>query len=219
MDNDKCIKILLAEDHNIVRHGIKSLIERHPNIKIIGETDNGIEAARLALELSPDIVIMDISLPGLNGIEATRKIKSENPQIKVLALSMYSNNCFISGMLSAGASGYLLKDCLYDELIDAINTVYKNGFLLGHSITGTVVKDYLNYLPNTNKKFSSALSPRERQVLQLIAEGNNTKEIAFSLNLSTKTVEAHRRQIMTKLNINNIADLVKYAIKEGFISI
>ena len=213
------IKIILADDHNIVRNGLKYLINNEPDIKVIGEADNGIEVVRLVKELSPDIVIMDITMPGLNGMEATRKIVSKNPEVKVIALSIHSNSRFIAGMLSAGASGYLLKDCLFDELINAIKIVYKKGTFLSHSITGKVVKDYVSKRSVSYSSFSTILSSRECEVLQLIAEGNNVKETATQLHISIKTVESHRRHIMNKLDIHNIADLIKYAIREGFTSI
>ncbi len=213
------IKILLADDHRIIREGLKALIGKEPDMEVVAAAVNGREAVRLAHEFSPDVVIMDISMPDLNGIEATRKILAEKPGIKVIALSMHSDKRFVAKMLQAGVTGYLLKDCAFDELVQAKRTVLNNRIYLSPAIDNLVVNDYINQLSQRDLSLLANLGPREREVLQLIAEGLSTKKIAFRLGLSGKTIETYRRHIMRKLNAENIADLVKVAIKEGLTSI
>jgi DNA-binding NarL/FixJ family response regulator len=212
------IRILLADDHRIVRQGIRSLIEKDPDLEVVGETDDGRNAIRLCEELHPAVVVMDISMPGLNGIEATRRITAQGSNIKVIALSMHSNRRFVVDMLKAGAVGYLLKECLFDDLIRAIRAVVTGQRFLTPKIASLVLDDYLTLLPEEGKP-GSALSAREREVLQLLAEGNSTKEIAVKLNVSGKAVEAHRRQIMKKLDLHSVAELTKYALREGITSL
>lgn len=209
------IKIVLADDHTIMRKGLRSLLEQQHNIEVVAEAEDGRTTVRLAHELKPDVVIMDISMPDLNGIEATHQIIDTEPDIKVIALSMYSDRKFVAGMLKAGASGYLLKDCAFDELSRAIETVIDDQTYLSPRIAGTVVKDYMEHLPTKDASAFTSLTNREREVLQLIAEGKSTKQIASVLFVSVKTVETHRQNIMSKLNLYNIPDLVKYAIREG----
>jgi DNA-binding NarL/FixJ family response regulator len=209
------IRILLAEDHAIVREGLRSLIEKHPNMEIVHEAEDGRTAVELVRELLPDVVIMDITMPNLNGVEATRQITSEFPQVKVIALSIHSNRRFVADMLGAGAAGYVLKECLFDELIQAIKTVTAGDRYLSSRITSVVVEDYVNRLATTADSPLSTLTSREREVLQLVAEGKSTKQIALGLHVSTKTVEANRRQIMEKLDVHSIAELTKYAVREG----
>lgn len=214
------IKILLADDHKIVRDGLRSLLEKQDNLEVVAEAENGRKAVQLALEKKPDVVIMDVSMPDLNGIEATRQIVEELPDTKVVALSMHSDKRFVAGMLQAGASGFLLKDCAYQELARAINTVVSHQTYLSPEITGIMVNEYLTSLATPqDQSVASPLTSREREVLQLIAEGWSTKEIAAHLYVSIKTVETHRRQIMRKLNLHTVADLTKYAIREGLTSI
>jgi DNA-binding NarL/FixJ family response regulator len=208
-------KILLAEDHKIVREGLRSLIEKQSNMEVVGETEDGRTTVQAVKDLAPDIVIMDVSMPNLNGMEATRQVLIDFPEIKVIALSMHSDKRFIAGMLKAGASGYLLKDCAFDELVQAIHTVLLNQIYLSPKITHVVVKDYVRRLLQSDISAFSILTPREREVLQLIAEGYSTKQIASNLCVSVKTVETHRQHIMKKLDIYNPADLVKFAIREG----
>jgi DNA-binding NarL/FixJ family response regulator len=209
------IKILLADDHKIVREGLRTLIEKQPGLEVIGEADSGRMALKLALDLKPDVVIMDVTMPHLNGIEATRQIHSETPSVKVIALSMHSDKRLVAGMLMAGASGYLLKeDCDSVELARAIQAVATNQIYLSPKISEVVVKDYVRQLPMAVSSPFSILTPREREVLQLLAEGKSTKEIASSLHVSVKTVETHRNKIMEKLDIHSIAELTKYAIRE-----
>ncbi|MBN1699202.1 MAG: response regulator transcription factor [Spirochaetales bacterium] len=212
------ISLLLSDDHKIMRDGLKSLVEQLPDIEIAGEAVDGIETIELARSLKPDIVIMDVTMPGLNGIEATRKILEENDGIRIIALSMHSNSRFITEMLSAGASGYLIKDCAFEELASAIKTVYHDGTYLSRSITGIVINDYVRKTAKKDGCRLHSLSEREYEVLKYLADGKNPKEIAWYLNISVKTVEAHRRRIMTKLSLAGIAELVKYAIREGITS-
>jgi len=209
------IKVLLVDNHAIIREGLRSLLEKQPEMKVIADTDDGRKAIELVRELSPDIVIMDITMPGLNGIEATRQITAEFTDVKVIALSIHSKRRFVADMLSAGATGYILKECLFDELVQAIKAVAAGGRYLSPRITDVVVNDYVKRLSSSADSPFEALKTREREVLQLVAEGKSTKQIALYLHVSTKTIEANRRQIMEKLNIHNVAELTKYAVREG----
>ncbi len=214
------IKIILADDHQIVRHGLRSLLEAEHDMKVIAEADNGREVLRMARELSPQVIIMDISMPDLNGIEATRQILGENPEIKVVALSMHSDSLFILNMLKAGASGYLLKDCALEELVKAIRTVVGNRTYLSPGVSDIVVKDFVcSWSEAPDASAFSLLTAREREVLQLMAEGKTTNQIAECLCVSVKTVEAHRKQIMNKSGIHSVAELTKYAIRQGLTSL
>jgi DNA-binding NarL/FixJ family response regulator len=213
------IKVLLVDDHAIIREGLRSLLEKQPEMEVIADTDDGRKALRLVRELSPDIVIMDITMPGLNGIEATRQITAEFPDVKVIALSIHSKRRYVADMLSAGATGYILKECLFDELVVAIKAVAAGGRYLSPRITDVVVSDYVKRLSASPDSPFEALKAREREVLQLVAEGKSTKQIALELHVSTKTIEANRRQIMDKLNIHSIAELTKYAVREGLTAI
>jgi DNA-binding NarL/FixJ family response regulator len=211
------IKVVLADDHQIVRHGLRSLLSAEPDIEVVGEADNGRAVIRLVQELSPQVVIMDISMPDLNGIEATRQILSDFSGVKVIALSMHSDSLFVLNMFKAGASGYLLKDCALEELVKAVRTVMNRKVYLSPSISDIVVKDFvIGWSPEESSSSAySILTPREREVLQLMAEGKTTNQIAESLCISVKTVEAHRKQLMTKLDIHSVAELTKYAIRQG----
>ncbi len=213
------LRILLADDHKIVRDGLRNLLEKDPDILVVGEAEDGREALQLARALSPDVVVMDIAMPELNGIEATRQILAEAQGVKVVALSMHSDKRYVSEMLKAGASGYLLKDCAFEELITAIRTIAKGKIYLSPGIAGVVLEDYIRKGAKTDASVFSLLSDREREVLQLMAEGKTTKEVAAHLNVSVKTVETHRMHIMTKLDIHSIAALTKYAIREGLTSL
>ena len=209
------IKIVLADDHQIVRQGLRTLLAAEPDMKVLGEADNGRAILKLVQELSPQVVIMDISMPDLNGIEATRQILAANPQIKVIALSMHSDSLFVLNMLKAGASGYLLKDCALEELVKAIRTVVRQKTYLSPGVSDILIKDLAgNWTTNSSSAFS-ILTTREREVLQLMAEGGSTNHIADNLCVSVKTVEAHRKQMMNKLGIHSVAELTKYAIREG----
>ena len=212
-------KILLADDHKITRQGLRSLLENQPDMEVIAEADQGRTAVSLAAELRPNVVIMDVTMPDLNGIEATKQILAHSPNIKIIALSMHSDTLFISEMLKSGASGYLLKDCAFDELADAIRSVVAGKMYLSPSISGIVVDDYLHRLSKVEAPDSNTLTDREREVLQLIAEGKSTKQTALKLHVSIKTIETHRRQIMHKLNIFSVAELTKYAVRKGLTSL
>ena len=213
------IKVLLVDDHAIIREGLRSLLEKQPEMEVIADTDDGRKARELVRELSPEIVIMDITMPGLNGIEATRQITAEFPDVKVIALSIHSKRRYVADMLSAGATGYILKECLFDELVQAIKAVAAGGRYLSPRITDLVVSDYIKRLSTSADSPLEALKSRQREVLQLVAEGKSTKQIALELHVSTKTVEANRRQIMDKLDIHSIAELTKYAVREGLTTI
>ena len=213
------IRILLADDHKITRQGLRSLLEKQPDMEVVAEAEEGRTAVRLVQELVPNVVIMDVSMPDLNGMEATRRIIAEFPNVKIIALSMHSDSLFVTEMLRSGASGYLLKDCAFEELERAIRTVMANKTYLSPSISGVVVDDYLHRLSKADFSNSEVLSDREREVLQLVAEGKSTKQIALKLHISTKTVETHRRQVMNKLDIHTVAELTKYAIRKGLTSL
>jgi two-component system, NarL family, response regulator NreC len=213
------IKIILADDHQIVRHGLRSLLAAEPDMEVLGEADNGRAVVRLVQEKSPQVVIMDISMPDLNGIEATRQIINESPGMKIIALSMHSDSLFVLNMFKAGASGYLLKDCALEELVKAVRTVMNRKIYLSPGISDIVIKDFvISWSPSESSAFS-ILTPREREVLQLMAEGKSTNQIAENLCVSVKTVEAHRKQLMTKLDIHSVAELTKYAIRQGLTSL
>ena len=208
------IRVIIADDHAIVRHGLSRAFDQQEDIDVIGQAKNGLETIELAAKLSPDVVVMDIAMPDLNGIEATRQIVGASSNVKVIGLSMHSSNRYVREMFKAGASGYLLKDCAFDELLDAIRTVADGKTYVSPSVGDIVVQDFLHGGNDESSAFST-LTTRERQVLQLLAEGKTTKQAAQRLYISPKTVEAHRLRVMNKLNIDNIAQLTKYAIQEG----
>ena len=214
------ISVLIADDHKIMLAGLRSLLEKQADIEVVAEAENGRKAVQSAMDNKPDVVVMDVSMPDLNGIEATKQIVENLPETRVIALSMHSDKRFVMGMLRAGASGYLLKDCASQELANAIHQVAVGKKYLSPEITGVVIDDFL--LGASSEEVATAtskLSAREREVLQLIAEGWSTKQIASHLYVSVKTIETHRRQIMKKLDLHTIADLTKYAIREGLTSI
>jgi len=213
------VKIILADDHRIMREGLRALLEKQSGMEIIAEAEDGRTTVDLAHELKPDVVVIDISMPDLNGIDATRQIISASPHIKVIALSMHSDRKFVREMLSAGASGYLLKDSAFEELGTALAAVLNNQTYLSPKIADTVVRDYLGKIDTTESRTSPSLTHREREVLQLLAEGRTTKEIASKLCVSIKTIETHRKQIMEKVGLNSVAELTKYAIREGLTSL
>jgi DNA-binding NarL/FixJ family response regulator len=208
------IKIILADDHEILRHGLSKSFEQENDIEVIGQASDGHSAVDLARELSPDVIIMDIGMPDLNGVEATRKIVKNHPRVKVIGLSMHSSDKYVREMFKAGASGYLLKNCPFEELVEAVRTVAAGKTYISSSIGDMIVKEYASK-PDEEKSVFTILSQREREVLQLLAEGKTTKQIAKRLHISPKTVEAHRLRIMERLNIDNVAQLTKYAIQEG----
>ena len=219
MQKDKIIKVVLADDHMIIRDGLRSLLERQTDMEVVAEADNGRTAIKHVKELLPDVVIMDIGMRELNGIDATRQIIKMSPGVKVLALSMYSDKRFIKGMFKAGASGYMLKDSAFNELADAIRVIVEDKIYISPSVANIVTEDYLKQSPESDRSTRSLLTSRELEVLQLLVEGMSTKQIASSLRLSIKTIESHRSRVMKKINVNNIADLTKYAIREGIISL
>jgi two-component system response regulator NreC len=213
------IRIILADDHKLMRDGLLALIEKQNGLEVVATAENGRTAVQLTRKLNPDVVIMDVSMPEMNGIEAARQITSDQTSTKIIALSMHSDRRFIEGMLRAGVSAYVLKDSPIEELCYAIRVVMDNRTYLSQEIAGTVVKGYLAQLTQGENAASSPLTAREREVLQLIAEGKKTKQVAQRLHVSIKTVETHRRQIMEKLNIKSIAQLTKFAIREGLTSL
>ncbi len=209
------IRILIADDHNIVRDGLKALVEKEPGLEVVAEATNGLEAIELVEKLAPDIVIMDVAMPDLNGIEATRQLTSKDSTIKIIALSMHSDRRFVIEMLRAGAMGFMLKDSAFEELVEAIKNVHRGRAFLSSSIVDVVVTDYVRNLAGTDSPAYTQLSNRERQVLKLLAEGKTIKEIAYILEVSAKTVETHRLNIRDKLGISSLAELTKFAIREG----
>jgi two-component system response regulator NreC len=211
--------IIVADDHKIFREGLRALIERQDGMRVVAEAEDGRRAVRLAEELEPDVVVMDISMPQLNGFEATRQIVDRIPRVKVLALSMHSEEPYVGEMLSAGASGYLLKDCAFEELAGAIDTVMSGRVYLSPDIAARVVEDYVRQYAGPPSAAPSRLSGREREVVQLLAEGRAIKEIGDLLHVSAKTVETHKNRIMKKLGLASIAELTKWAIRAGMTSL
>jgi DNA-binding NarL/FixJ family response regulator len=212
------MKLLLADDHAIIREGLCKLLQQSGHT-IAGEAEDGRTAVRLATELLPDVIIMDIGMPGMNGIEATRLILEKTPTAKVIALSMHSDATYVGRMLQAGARGYLLKESAFDELAQAIDNVIRGRIYLGRKIQGVVVGDYVERLSGHSNGPAVSLTNKEREVLQLVAEGKSTKEIAQALTITVKTVETHRHNIMDRLGIRSIAQLTKYAIRQGLTSL
>ena len=209
------IRILLADDHRIVLDGFRGLIEKQPDMEVVGEAGDGRVALRLTRQCSPDVIIMDVAMPNLNGVETTRQVVRDFPRVKVLALSMNPAKRVVTQMLRAGASGYLLKTCKFEELIQAVRLVHAGKVYLSPDVAGGVVQDCLRRNRADKQIPSATLSGREREVLQSVAEGRSSKEIASALHVTAKTVEAHRRHIMDKLAIRTIAGLTKHAIREG----
>jgi len=211
-------RILIADGSRIVRKGLRALLECQPDIEIVGEAEDGRSAVELASRHYPDVVLMEVVLPGLNGVEATRQVTSRG-DVRVLALSTHTATRFVTRMFEAGALGYLTKNCTVEELVEAIREVSTSGFYLSPELAGTVVQDYVRNSITPASSEASDLTPRQREVLQLIAEGESTREIAEVLHVSVKTIETHRRQIMSRLNVESVAELTKYAVREGFTSL
>jgi two-component system response regulator NreC len=209
------IRIILADDHKILRQGLKTLIEQEPDMKVVGEAEDGLRTVTMVRELIPHVVVMDIKMPEMNGIEATQQILSEVSDVKVIALSMYADRRFVASMLKAGVCGYLLKDCAFEELARAIRLAMSNKTYLSSGIAEIVVKDYATLNSGPSESVFSALTVRKREVLQLVAKGKRTSQIAEILHISIKTVDTHRQQIMQKLGTRSVAELTKYAIREG----
>ncbi len=212
-------RVLIADDHAIIREGLKSLLEKK-GIDVIGIAKNGREAVELAIKHNPNLVLMDIAMPDLNGVEATAIIKNKVPNAKIIALSMHSTKKHIDNMFQSGASAYIIKDSAFDELLDAIEQVNKGNYYLSPSIARMYVDCHGHLLTSSdNLPRSKDISKKEREVLQLVAEGDKNRDIAEKMGVSVKTIESHRRNIMKKLNIFNIAGLTKFAVKEGIVSL
>jgi two-component system, NarL family, response regulator NreC len=209
----KPTRILLVDDHAVVRQGFKMILSAQPDMEIVGEAGNGREAVELAGQLKPDVVLMDVAMPELNGIEATRRLVAQAPHIRVIALSMHKDNVYVREILRAGARGYLLKDSGAGDLVTAIRAVAAGESYLSPAVSNAVLDDYRRHVTNP----IDLLSSREREVLQMLAEGKTNKEIAVVLNLSVYTVDAHRGRIMEKLNVHSINELVRFAVRNGLI--
>ena len=206
-------RILLADDHALVRQGFRMILEDQPDMEIVGQAGNGHEAVDLAEKLKPDVVIMDVAMPGLNGIEATRRLAASLPRTRVLALSMHKDSVYVREILRAGARGYLLKDSGDADLVAAVRAIAKGEGYISPAVSDAVLSDYRKHVTDP----LDLLTSREREVLQLIAEGQTNKEIATGLNLSVYTVEAHRGRIMEKLNLHSTGELVRFALRNGLI--
>jgi DNA-binding NarL/FixJ family response regulator len=213
------VRIILADDHKILREGLRLILARHPEIEVIAEANTGREALEQTAKLHPDVIVMDIAMPDLNGIEATRQILKDNPNTKVIALSLYADRSYVLGMLEAGASAYVLKANAGDELLRAIQAVIHGRKYLSAEITDRVVDSYTQRAFPSGQDIHTKLGTREREVLQLLAEGHSSKNIADLLHISIRTAETHRRNIMNKLGLHNMADLIKYAIRHGLTSL
>ncbi|MBU2548505.1 MAG: response regulator transcription factor [Proteobacteria bacterium] len=211
-------RVVLADDHTITREGLRALLAQHLDIEIVGEADNGRTAVQLALELVPDVVIMDLSMPELNGVEATRRIVKACPQVRVIALSMHSASNYVNQTLQSGASGYLTKESAFQDIVKAIRAVQGGRSYISPDIIDAVVEGVSSPRSRSGGKLAS-LTAREREVLQLLAESRTTKEIAAHLNISVYTVDSHRRRIIDKLGIRDVAGLTRFAIREGLTSL
>jgi two-component system response regulator NreC len=215
----KKLRILLADDHVVMRTGLRALLERQPNLEVVGESENGRETIALASALKPDLVVMDIGMPILNGIEATKTIVAENPATAVIILSMYADESYIMRALKAGARGYLLKDSAPADLISAIQAVSQSKSFFSPKVSRILAEDYVRVLRQKGAVDSyDLLTSREQEILQLLAEGKVNKEVAAALNISPYTVETHRKHILEKLNLHNPAELILYAVRKGIIS-
>jgi DNA-binding NarL/FixJ family response regulator len=207
------IRILLADDHAVVRQGFKMILATQPDMEIVGEAGNGREALDLAGQLQPDVIVMDVAMPELNGIEATRRVADLSPRSRVLALSMHKDSVYVREILRAGARGYLLKDAISSDLLAAVRAIARGEGYLSPGVSDAVLNDYRRHVTDP----IDLLSSREREVLQMIAEGKTNKEIATVLNLSVYTVDAHRGRIMEKLNVHSVTDLVRFAVRAGLV--
>ncbi len=210
------IKVLIADDHQLFREGLVNLLSSAPDIQVIGQAKDGKEAIEKAVQLKPDILLIDIGMPHKNGIDATRELKKLLPELKIIAVSMHSDRQYVKGILEAGADGYLLKNCTYRQLTDAVQSVFSGKKILSDDITDLVIKGYLEPTETVDDGFSE-LSEREVEILQLFAEGKSTREISDKLFISVKTVGTHKQHILEKLNLKTSADIIKYALKKGMI--
>lgn len=213
------IRLILADDHKMFRDGLRPLLERQREFSVVGEAADGRDLLALVETLRPDLIVLDVSMPGLNGVEAARRIREFDPAIRIIMLSMHAERRFVVESLKAGASGYLLKDDAFEELIRAIPRVMAGQVVLAERIGERVVQEYVALARREEDSAFDRLSPREREVLQLIAEGRSTKEVAALQSVSVKTVETQRKQIMDKLDLHSVAELTKYAIREGLTSL
>jgi two-component system, NarL family, response regulator NreC len=212
-------RILLADDHKLMRSGLKALIEQQPELMVVGEADDGRQAVALAASLKPDLLVMDIGMPNLNGIEAAHQITQANPATAIVILSMHSDESYVLRALKAGAKGYLLKDSAESDLIRAVHAVAGGKSFFSPAVSKVLLDDYVRKLQRSGAEDAyDLLTPREREILQLIAEGNSNKDVANLLNLSVYTVETHRSNIMEKLNLRGIPELILYAVRKGIIS-
>ena len=207
-------RILLVDDHQIVREGLRTLLAQQPDLEVVGEAADGRQAVAEALRLSPDVIVMDIAMPGVNGVEATRQIRAVLPAARVVALSMYADRRFVAEILRAGALGYVLKDGAFEELAQAIRTTAEGKTYLSPSVAGLVVDEFVRQ-PGGATPSLDLLTPRERQVLTLLASGMRPREIAVELQISAKTAEVHKLNLMNKLDLHSVADLTRFAIREG----
>ena len=213
------IRILLADDHTVVRDGLRALLEKQPDMAVVAEAADGRDSIRLAEEQSPDVVIMDIGMPNLNGIEATRRILAANPRTAVLMLSMHQDESYVLRSLKAGARGYLLKDSLRSEVIDAVRAVFQGRSFLTRKVSRMLQEDYMQQLATRGLDDRyDLLTDREREILQMVAEGKSNKEVAGLLNISQTTVETHRAHILQKLGLHSVPELILYAVRKGIIS-
>jgi DNA-binding NarL/FixJ family response regulator len=209
------VKILLADDHQLLIDGLRPLLERQRNIEVVGVARDGLEAAQLAQDHNPDVILLDISMPRLNGVDAARRILRDQPDIKIIMLSMHDDRHFLRDSLRVGARGYILKESAASEVIEAIRMVQKGELFFSPTVRSRVLHDYVEGMRRGEEMPDSPLSGREREVLQILAEGKSTKEAASLLNVSVKTIESHRKQVMDKLDLHSMAELTKYAIREG----
>lgn len=209
------VRILLADDHKLLIDGLRPLLDAQPDMEVAGVAQDGLEASDLAMKLRPDVVLLDISMPRQNGIDAARNILRDRPETKVIMLSMHADRKFIQAALRIGARGYILKESAAREVIEAVHIVTKGEFFFSRSVRDQVLHEYVEWIREGNDTSASPLSGREREVLQILAEGKSTKDAAEILHVSVKTIESHRKQIMDKLDLHSIAELTKYAIREG----
>ncbi len=212
------IKIVVADDHQLFREGLVNLLESDDSIQVIGQAENGEIAIKKALELKPDILLTDIAMPNMNGMEATRNLKKQLPELKIIAVSMHSDRQFVKGMLTAGTDAYLLKNCTHQQLLDAVHSVYNGKKYLSEDITEMVISGYLDGSGTNDDKYNQ-LSEREKEIFLLLAEGVSTREIGDKLFISVKTVGTHKQNILEKLELKNNSDIVKYALKKGLIQL
>ena len=213
------LRVLVVDDHAIVRQGLRRLLESEAGVTVVGEADDGRTACQLAREITPDLVIMDIQMPGLNGLDATRKLLADRPETRVLVLSMYTARRFVTRALDAGARGYVAKDCAHEEIAAAVRTVSRGGIYLSPQVADPALEEYNRRAGESAHHGAAALSPREREVLQLLAEGAGRRDIARELGINVKTAESHRQNLMRKLDLHSVAELTKFAIREGITSL